>query len=78
MQGTPLAQSQNWIFTFFAKDGHTLEDCTDRLFEMAELEKTAICSVAMACETCPKTQRQHIQGFLQTYTKRMSLAKRTK
>jgi len=73
MQGTPMAQSTNWVFTFFSKAESTLDHCTDRFFEMVELSKTPICSVAMACETCPKTGRQHIQGFLQCFTKGTSL-----
>jgi len=77
MQGTPMAQSQNWVFTFFAKGKYLLDDCTDKLFVMTEIDKTSICSVAMACETCPKTGREHLQGYIQCFAKRMSrLAKR--
>jgi len=76
MQGTPMAQSSSWAFTFFAKNDYTLDDCTDRFYEMASLSKTSIAAVAMACELCPKTNRQHIQGFLQTFTKSMSPRRR--
>jgi len=71
MQGTVQAQSKNWCFTYFAKKDQDLQWATDRLFELAELEDTNICSVASAVETCPKTNREHLQGFLQTKRKGM-------
>jgi len=72
MQGTVQAQSKNWCVTYFAKEDQDLQWCTDRLFEMAELESSIVCSVALAVESCPKTHREHLQGFLQTKRKGMA------
>lgn len=71
-----MVQSQNWCFTFFENPDQNIQYGCDRLFEMAELEKTNIASVAFGIETCPKTQREHLQGFLQLYKKGMSRSDR--
>jgi len=80
MQGTKMSQSQNWCFTHFATEKHDIQFACDRFFEMAELEKTNIASVAFGLETCPTTKREHLQGFFQLYKKgmqrsRLSVAK---
>lgn len=62
-------QSQNWCFTLFAKPGLPIETCSDRLVEITEIDKTNIAACAYGLEVCPKTQRQHLQGFLQLYKK---------
>lgn len=71
MQGTAMGQSKNWCFTFFATEQDTIDDFLGRCYSAVEIERTIIASIACGLETCPKTKREHVQGFLQTYTKRM-------
>jgi len=75
MQGSKMVQSKNWSFTYFEREDWSLDDFADRVVESIDLGEprpSIIRSLAMGLETCPKTQRQHYQGFLQTFTKRMS------
>lgn len=72
MQGSKMPQSKNWCFTFFPKGEQTIEWFSDTITEKTCIEKTNIVSVAMGEEVCPKTQRQHLQGFLQTRKKSMT------
>jgi len=69
-----MPQSINWVFTFFERGDYNLQFACDLFFEMTELEKTIIASVAFGLETCPKTGREHLQGFLQLYKKGTSEA----
>lgn len=64
-------QSKNWSFTMFAINTSTIEEYEDNFYELSELKKTNICSIAFGRETCPKTKRLHLQGFLQLYAKCM-------
>jgi len=76
MEGTRLAQSKNWTFTFFPNGHYDVQYGIDRFYEIAELEKTSVAACAFGLETCPDTNREHLQGFLQTYKKSMSSAAR--
>jgi len=72
-----MGQSQNWAFTYFADPDWTLEDFAAYALSTVDTTmgvsttKSIIASIAWGEETCPKTGREHFQGFLQTYTKRM-------
>lgn len=70
-----MPESKNYVFTFFPDEEETLEWFSDTMYEKTCIEKTNIVSVAMGEEICPKTQRLHIQGFLQTRKKCMERAK---